>query len=233
MTRAIAPEDLFRFRFVVAADLSPDGTRVVFAQTRIAPGEEEDDDEVEHSRPASPRRRERRSPAADVQRLHEFGAGDLARRIERGIHVDADGEAAALAAPAGRRRAAQADGSRSGRRRRPRLVAGREQDRVHGRPAGRAAQARAPLSRRPNGVALRRDRGDRRCRPGRLRPRRHRPRRRAAPADRGPFHQFAAEVECRRAVARLRRITRPRFARAHVEAAARRSRGRGHRPHGA
>src|SRR5215470_13877602 len=49
MTRAIAPEDLFRFRFVVAADLSPDGTQVVFAQTRIAPGENEDDDEVEHS----------------------------------------------------------------------------------------------------------------------------------------------------------------------------------------
>src|SRR5438046_7833132 len=49
MTRAIAPEDLFRFRFVVAADLSPDGSRVVFAQTRIAPGEEEEDDEVEHS----------------------------------------------------------------------------------------------------------------------------------------------------------------------------------------
>jgi dipeptidyl aminopeptidase/acylaminoacyl peptidase len=49
MTRPIAPEDLFRFRFVVAADLSPDGTRVVFAQTRIGPGEKEDDDEVEHS----------------------------------------------------------------------------------------------------------------------------------------------------------------------------------------
>jgi dipeptidyl aminopeptidase/acylaminoacyl peptidase len=49
MTRPIAPEDLFRFRFVVAADLSPDATRVVFAQTRIAPGEEEDDDEVEHT----------------------------------------------------------------------------------------------------------------------------------------------------------------------------------------
>ncbi len=49
MTRAIAPDDLFRFRFVVAADLSPDGTRVVFAQTRIAPGEKEDDDEVEHA----------------------------------------------------------------------------------------------------------------------------------------------------------------------------------------
>jgi dipeptidyl aminopeptidase/acylaminoacyl peptidase len=49
MTRPIAPEDLFRFRFVVAADLSADGTRVVFAQTRIAPGETEDDDEVEHS----------------------------------------------------------------------------------------------------------------------------------------------------------------------------------------
>jgi dipeptidyl aminopeptidase/acylaminoacyl peptidase len=49
MTRPIAPDDLFRFRFVVAADLSPDGTRVVFAQTRIAPGEEEDDDEVEHT----------------------------------------------------------------------------------------------------------------------------------------------------------------------------------------
>jgi dipeptidyl aminopeptidase/acylaminoacyl peptidase len=49
MTRPIAPEDLFRFRFVTAADLSADGTRVVFAQTRIAPGENEDDDEVEHS----------------------------------------------------------------------------------------------------------------------------------------------------------------------------------------
>ena len=49
MTRPIAPEDLFRFRFVVAADLSADGTRVVFAQTRIAPGEKENDDEVEHS----------------------------------------------------------------------------------------------------------------------------------------------------------------------------------------
>jgi len=49
MTRPIEPEDLFRFRFVVAADLSPDGTRVVFAQTRIVPGEKEDDDEVEHS----------------------------------------------------------------------------------------------------------------------------------------------------------------------------------------
>jgi dipeptidyl aminopeptidase/acylaminoacyl peptidase len=49
MTRPIAPEDLFRFRFVVAADLAADGTRVVFAQTRIAPGEKEDDDEVEHS----------------------------------------------------------------------------------------------------------------------------------------------------------------------------------------
>ena len=49
MTRPIAPEDLFRFQFVVAADLSPDGSRVVFAQTRIEPGENEDDDEVEHS----------------------------------------------------------------------------------------------------------------------------------------------------------------------------------------
>ena len=49
MTRPIASEDLFRFRFVVAADLSPDGNPVVFAQTRIAPGEDEDDDEVEHS----------------------------------------------------------------------------------------------------------------------------------------------------------------------------------------
>ena len=49
MTRPIAPEDLFRFRFVVAADLSPDGSRVVFAQTRIEPGEDEDDDEVEHT----------------------------------------------------------------------------------------------------------------------------------------------------------------------------------------
>jgi dipeptidyl aminopeptidase/acylaminoacyl peptidase len=49
MTRPIAPEDLFRFRFIVAADLSPDRGRVVFAQTRIVPGEQEDDDEVEHS----------------------------------------------------------------------------------------------------------------------------------------------------------------------------------------
>jgi len=49
MTRPIAPDDLFRFRFVVAADLSADGTQVVFAQTRVAPGEKEDDDEVEHS----------------------------------------------------------------------------------------------------------------------------------------------------------------------------------------
>jgi dipeptidyl aminopeptidase/acylaminoacyl peptidase len=49
MTRPIGPEDLFRFRFIVAADLSPDGTRVVFAQTRIVAGEKEDDDEVEHS----------------------------------------------------------------------------------------------------------------------------------------------------------------------------------------
>lgn len=49
MARPIVPEDLFRFRFVVGADLSPDGTRVVFAQTRIAPGEGEDADEVEHS----------------------------------------------------------------------------------------------------------------------------------------------------------------------------------------
>lgn len=48
MTRPIAPDDLFRFRFVVGADLSPDGTRAVFAQTRIAPGETEEDDEVEH-----------------------------------------------------------------------------------------------------------------------------------------------------------------------------------------
>ena len=47
MPRPIAVEDLFSFRFVIAADLSPDGTRVVFAQTRIAPGENEDDDEVE------------------------------------------------------------------------------------------------------------------------------------------------------------------------------------------
>jgi dipeptidyl aminopeptidase/acylaminoacyl peptidase len=51
MTRPIAPEDLFRFRFVVAADLSPDGTQVVFARTRIAPGknEDEDEDECEHT----------------------------------------------------------------------------------------------------------------------------------------------------------------------------------------
>jgi dipeptidyl aminopeptidase/acylaminoacyl peptidase len=49
MTRPIAPEDLFRFRFIAAADLSPDGTRVVFAQTRVAPGENEGDDEVEHT----------------------------------------------------------------------------------------------------------------------------------------------------------------------------------------
>jgi dipeptidyl aminopeptidase/acylaminoacyl peptidase len=49
MPRPIAPDDLFRFRFVVGADLSADGTRVVFALTRVAPGEAEDDDEVEHS----------------------------------------------------------------------------------------------------------------------------------------------------------------------------------------
>jgi dipeptidyl aminopeptidase/acylaminoacyl peptidase len=49
MTRAIVPDDLFRFRFVVGADLSPDATRVVFAQTRIAPGKAEEDDDVEHS----------------------------------------------------------------------------------------------------------------------------------------------------------------------------------------
>ena len=49
MARPIALEDLFRLRFVAAADLSPDGTRVVFALTRIAPGENEDDDEVEHT----------------------------------------------------------------------------------------------------------------------------------------------------------------------------------------
>lgn len=49
MSRPIAPDDLFRFRFVVGADLSPDGARVVFAQTRIAPGKEEGDDEVEHA----------------------------------------------------------------------------------------------------------------------------------------------------------------------------------------
>ena len=49
MARPIVPEDLFSFRFVVGADLSTDGTRVVFAQTRIAPGEGEDGEEVEHS----------------------------------------------------------------------------------------------------------------------------------------------------------------------------------------
>ena len=49
MARSIVPDDLFSFRFVVGADLSADGTRVVFAQTRIAPGEGEDDDAVEHS----------------------------------------------------------------------------------------------------------------------------------------------------------------------------------------
>src|SRR5580765_850599 len=49
MTRAISPDDLFRFRFVVAADMSPDATRVVFAQTRIAPGKTEEDEDVEHS----------------------------------------------------------------------------------------------------------------------------------------------------------------------------------------
>jgi dipeptidyl aminopeptidase/acylaminoacyl peptidase len=49
MTRPIALEDLFRFRFVVAADLSPDASRVVFAETRIAPAEEEGDDEQEHT----------------------------------------------------------------------------------------------------------------------------------------------------------------------------------------
>src|ERR1041385_4273400 len=49
MTRAIAPDDLFGFRFIVGADLSPDARRVVFAQTRIAPGKEEKDDDVEHA----------------------------------------------------------------------------------------------------------------------------------------------------------------------------------------
>jgi dipeptidyl aminopeptidase/acylaminoacyl peptidase len=49
MTRAITPDDLFRFRFVVGADLSPDAMRVVFAQTRVAPGKEEKDEDVEHS----------------------------------------------------------------------------------------------------------------------------------------------------------------------------------------
>jgi dipeptidyl aminopeptidase/acylaminoacyl peptidase len=49
VARSIAPEDLFSFRFVVGADLSPDGTRVVFAQTRVVPGETEDDDDAEHS----------------------------------------------------------------------------------------------------------------------------------------------------------------------------------------
>lgn len=49
MARPIAPEDLFRFRFMVGADLSADGARVVFAQTRIAPGETETDDEIEHT----------------------------------------------------------------------------------------------------------------------------------------------------------------------------------------
>ncbi|HEU5405423.1 MAG TPA: S9 family peptidase [Gaiellaceae bacterium] len=53
MTRPIAPEDLFRLRFVVAADLSPDGSQVVFAQTRIGPGETADEaeepEEVEHT----------------------------------------------------------------------------------------------------------------------------------------------------------------------------------------
>ena len=149
MTRPIAPEDLFRFRFVVAADLSPDATRVVFAQTRIAPGRGRRRRRGRAHRPASPRRRERQRPSADVQRLDELGAGDLSRRVDGGVHVDADGEAAALAAPARRRRAAPADGSPAGRRRRRRLVARRDQDRVHRRPAGRAAQARAPLSRRP------------------------------------------------------------------------------------
>jgi dipeptidyl aminopeptidase/acylaminoacyl peptidase len=50
MSRPIAPEDLFRLRFVVAADLSPDGSLVVFAQTRIAPaGDEDDEEELEHT----------------------------------------------------------------------------------------------------------------------------------------------------------------------------------------
>jgi Tol biopolymer transport system component len=48
MSRPLAPEDLFRFRFVVGADLSPDATRVVFAQTRVQPGETEEDGDVEH-----------------------------------------------------------------------------------------------------------------------------------------------------------------------------------------
>jgi dipeptidyl aminopeptidase/acylaminoacyl peptidase len=51
MTRPIAPDDLFRFQFLVAADLTPDAARVVFAQTRIEPGktEEEEEEEAEHS----------------------------------------------------------------------------------------------------------------------------------------------------------------------------------------
>jgi dipeptidyl aminopeptidase/acylaminoacyl peptidase len=49
MARPIALDDLFRFRFVVGADLSPDGRRVVFAQTRVAPGTEDKDEDAEHS----------------------------------------------------------------------------------------------------------------------------------------------------------------------------------------
>jgi dipeptidyl aminopeptidase/acylaminoacyl peptidase len=49
MTRPIAPDDLFRFRFPVAADLSPDATRVVFAQTRVVRAETDDEEDVEQS----------------------------------------------------------------------------------------------------------------------------------------------------------------------------------------
>jgi dipeptidyl aminopeptidase/acylaminoacyl peptidase len=49
MTRPIAPDDLFRLRFVVGADLSSDGTRVVFALTRVAPGKTEEEDDAEHT----------------------------------------------------------------------------------------------------------------------------------------------------------------------------------------
>jgi len=48
MTRAIVPDDLFHLGFLAGADLSPDGTRVVFAQTRVVRGEGDEDD-VEHT----------------------------------------------------------------------------------------------------------------------------------------------------------------------------------------
>jgi dipeptidyl aminopeptidase/acylaminoacyl peptidase len=42
MARPIEPEDLFRFRFVVGADLSADGARVAYATTRVGKKDDED-----------------------------------------------------------------------------------------------------------------------------------------------------------------------------------------------